>query len=109
MDDTQRVQELVDAVPDYIVSEKNEQTTEFAEWLIEEMDVTDASVVQEWSEDTWMGMFGCWYQGTDYQAESDAFWDWVEPRGLTAAQITNNPELNDQLRAEFHTIWLAQK
>ena len=107
MDD--KVQELVDAIPEWFIGEKDEQTVEFAEWLIEEMNVTDGSKVSEWSEEDWMGMYGCWYQGTDYQAESDAFWDWVEPRGFTAAQITNNPELDKQLRGEFHVVWLAQK
>jgi hypothetical protein len=107
--ESDKVHELVGEIPEWLAGEQNEQTVEFAEWLIEQAFVTDVAPVRGWSREDWMGLYGLWYQYTDYQAESDAFWDWVEPRGMTPAQITNNPEIDKQLRAEFHEVWMAQE
>ena len=53
MEENGAVQELVDAIPEWFIGEKDELTIEFAEWLIEQAFVTVVAPVREWSEDHW--------------------------------------------------------
>ena len=103
------MQELVDAIPEWFIGEKDEQTVEFAEWLIEQAFVTVVPPVRDWSREQWMGLYGLWFQGTDHQDESDAFWDWIEVKGIDPAKVSNDEGLEKKMRGEFHVVWLAQK
>ena len=97
--------ELIAVIPEWVAaSDESELVADFATWLVTQMKVTSAASVADWSEERWMGMFGCFYQSSKYQRESDTFWDWIEASGIKPEELT--PEREDELRAEFHKTWV---
>jgi len=95
--------DLLAAIPEWVAG-SGEVVADFAAWLVTEMKVTSVASVADWSEERWMGMFGCFYQSSKYQRESDAFWDWIEVSGIKPEELT--PEREEELRAEFHKTWV---